>query len=233
MTSTRRLRTDRPTLLRPEWLLAMLAPAMVVLGLSLQLAPLVFLLYHVVLCLLVPWLMSRRRGLGWRAHAADLALAPRGVAVGLVCGLALAASPLVLAAVVPSLLPTATRLGEVLARWGLDPGRLGPVLLFLALVNGPAEELFWRGWLPTRLGTGVRPAIALCVLFVSYHVVTIAALAPGMVAAVAMLAGVAAAAGCWAWMRWRWASVWPALLSHLGAAAGYALVARSIMTAEG
>lgn len=211
----------------------MLAPVLVVLGLSMQRAPLVFLSYHVVLCLLVPWLMSWRRGLGWRSHVAELAVAPRGVAVGVVCGLTLAVLPLALAAVVPSLLPDATRLGEVLARWGLDPGRIGPVLLFLALVNAPAEELFWRGWLPTRLGMGVRPSVVLSLLFVSYHVVTIAALAPGIVAAAAMLAGVAAAAGCWAWMRWRWQSVWPALLSHLGAAMGYALVARNIMAAGG
>lgn len=227
------MRTDRPAWPRPEWLLAALAPVVVVVGLLLGQAPLVFLFYHVGTCLLVPWLVSRRRGLDWRAHMAELALVRRGVAVGLACGLMLAISPLILAALAPSLLPDAMQLAEVLARWGLDPGRIGPVLLFLALVNGPAEELFWRGWLPTRLGTGARPSVVLSLLFVSYHLVTIAALAPGIVAAAVMLAGVGVAAGCWAWMRWRWASVWPALLSHLGAAVGYALVARSIMTAGG
>lgn len=211
----------------------MLAPVVVVGGLQLQRASLVFLSYHVGLCLLVPWLLSWRRGLCWRGHLAALALAPRGVTVGLVGALVLAALPPALATLMPSLLPDAAQLGRVLDRWGLDADRLGPVLLFLALVNGPAEELFWRGWLPTRLGTGVRPTIALSLLFASYHAVTVVALAPGMSAAVVMLAGVAAATGIWAWMRWRWGSVWPSLLTHLGASVGYALVAGDIMTGWG
>jgi membrane protease YdiL (CAAX protease family) len=224
------LRTDHAPGWRWEWCLALLAPVVVIVGLVvLRRAPLVFLFYHVGLCLVVPWLVSRREGLGWRAHAAALGLAPRGVLVGLGSGLLLAAVPPVLFALVPAFFPDAERLGSILVRWGLEGRDVGATLLFLALINGPAEELFWRGWLPTRLGDGAGAAVVLSLLFTSYHVVTIAALAPGAVAAAAMLAGVAAAAGCWAAMRRRWGSVWPALLSHTGAAVGYALVARGIL----
>ncbi|MBU2502234.1 hypothetical protein KJ682_12960, partial [bacterium] len=61
------------------WAAAVAAPILVILGLTvLHSAPAVFLAYHLGLCLIMPAVLSRREGLGWRAHARKLGLAPRG-----------------------------------------------------------------------------------------------------------------------------------------------------------
>ncbi len=222
---------------RTAWLLALAAPlaaAGALLGLQSVWA--VFLLYHGLICLLIPALIARRRGRSWRHHVRELALLdpggrwPRAVARrGLGAAVALAALPPLALWLVPGLFPEPAGLLGVLADWGLQGTSVWWALGFLILVGAPAEELFWRGWLHSRLVAG-RPrawpsATALTLLFTSYHAVTLRVLAPTTTAAALMLAAVLAAAGIWNWSRWRWASVWPALLTHVGAALGYGLVA--------
>lgn len=216
---------------RRAWLLAILAPGVAAGALLLGGAWWVFALYHGGCCLLAPAVLARRAGRSWRQHARDLGLvAPRpgGWRIGGALAVACAAAPPVGAWLWPDLFPAADRLWPVLTGWGLTPATLGAALAFLAVGGAAAEELLWRGWLPTRLGRGRRPlvaAVALVLLFGSYHGVTLARLAPGTAATAVMLAGVVLAAGVWSGLRWRWRSVWPPLLGHVGAACGYALVA--------
>ncbi len=212
--------------LRWEWLPAVAAPLLVAAGLlAAHSVTLVFLAYHLGLCLALPWLVSWRHGDGPGPLGADRP----AVAVGLGLALVGLAVPLLAWRWWPVLLPDAAALRNVLAGWGVDAAAPGPVLLFLALVNGPAEELFWRGWLPARLHPGWAGQAALAVLFSMYHTITVGALAPSPTAAALMLALVLAAAFFWTWSVRRWRSLWPAILSHAGASLGYVAVCRLIL----
>jgi len=216
------------------WLLAALAPLLVAAGLlGLRSVVAVVLLYHVGLCLVVPALIARREGLGWREHARRLGLGGPDVAhalrlgtgLGLVCGVA----PERVFRVRPEWFPDAAALRDVLAGWGAGPAAPGLVLACLGVVNGPAEELFWRGFLQPRLVHGMRSACALVLAFSSYHVLTIERLAPGPAGFSLMLGGVVIAAIAWTWLRRRTESVWPSLLSHAGATLGYLAVCWQVL----
>lgn len=219
---------------RNRLLVAASAPLLVVLALrELGSAPLVFAAYHVGLCLLVPWLASRREGLSVAAHLRTLGLERRGLQLGLGLALASALIPPLAWLQWPGLFPDAARLREALDGWGLAVRSPGTFLFFLAIVNGPAEELFWRGWLLRSTGDGRRPGaasrLAFALLFTSYHAVTIGRLAPTPAAAALMLGAVLAGALAWNWSRARWGSVWPALLSHTGASCGYLFVCARLL----
>lgn len=219
---------------RSRLIAAVAAPLLVVSGLLLlRSAPFVFVSYHLGLCLLVPLLASRRAGLGVAAHLRALGIERRGLQLGLGLALATALLPPLAWTLWPQLFPDATRLKSALADWGLASRAPGAFLFFLAMVNGPAEELFWRGWLLRPGAGGARPGpalrLALAALFTSYHVVTIGRLAPTPGAAALMLASVLAGALFWTWARARWDSVWPALLSHTGASCGYLFVCARLL----
>lgn len=236
--STRaRSRASEPR--RRTWLLAALAPLLVTVGLAgLQSVAFVCASYHLGLCLLIPWLLARREGLSWHEHAARLGLAAlfdsdspatgrsRGLRLGLGAALGVLSALSVPLAffLAPDLFPTGTQLREVLRSWGADPARCAPLFAFLLLFNGPAEELFWRGYLQDRLLRGPGSAVGLVLLFASYHALTVGRLAGGPGAAALMLAGIVLAGAFWTWSRARWRSIWPALLSHTGAVAGYLAV---------
>jgi membrane protease YdiL (CAAX protease family) len=207
-------------------------PLIVALGLLvLHSAPMVFLTYHLGLCLLLPALISRRAGLSWSAHGERLGLSRRGLCAGLALGLLSGLAPPIVFAAAPSLFPDAVRLRSALATWGLDSTAPAAFLFFMALVNGPAEELFWRGWLLRDPATSRGVRLALALLFASYHVLTVGRLATSTGAAVLMLAGVLGGAFFWTWSRWRWGSVWPALLSHTGATCGYLYICARVLDA--
>lgn len=221
------------TILLRSWLLAALAPLLVVVGLAgLQSVAFVFAVYHVGLCLAVPALIARREGLSWREHARRLGLVSertderaQRILVSSLClgGLFALAAPLAYL-LVPDLFPDGEQLRMVLRSWGADPDRPMLLLAFLALVNGPAEELFWRGYLQDRLLRGPWSATCLVALFSCYHVLTVGRLAASPMAAALMLSGIVLAAGFWTWTRIRRRSVWPAILAHTGATLGYAAV---------
>jgi membrane protease YdiL (CAAX protease family) len=217
---------------RHTWLPALAGPLLVVLGLTvLHSAPLVFACYHVVLCLAVPAWMSRSAGLSLSAHMQALGLARRGLQTGLALGLVSALAPPGLFLLAPALFPDAVRLRAALVDWGLEAAAPAGFLFFLALVNGPAEELFWRGWLLRSPSPGRGQQGLLAVLFTSYHAVTIGRLAPTVGAGALLLTGVLGAALLWTWSRARWQSVWPALLSHTGATCGYLFVCARLLDA--
>lgn len=209
------------------------APLLVATGLVvLRSAPFVFVAYHLLLCLLVPALLSRRAGLGLVAHARSLGLGRRGLQAGLLLGLGSALVPPLVFAFAPSLFPDVERLRGALADWGLPPAAPAFFLFFMAVFNGPSEELFWRGWLLRDPVPGRPVRAALAVLFTSYHVLTIGRLAPTPAAVAVLVAGTLLGALAWTWMRARWRSVWPPLCSHTGITCGYLYVCARLL-AEG
>jgi membrane protease YdiL (CAAX protease family) len=218
---------------RSRLLAGLAAPLLVAFGLVvLRSAPFVFLAYHLGLCLLVPAWLARRSGRGLGEHARTLGLGRRGLQSGLLLGLASALVPPVAFALAPSLFPDATHLRGTLAAWGLPPQAPAFFLFFLAVFNGPAEELYWRGWLLREPTPRWPLRAALVLLFTSYHVLTIGRLAPTAGAAAPLTVVTLLGALAWTWMRARWESVWPPLCSHAGATCGYLYVCARLL-AEG
>jgi membrane protease YdiL (CAAX protease family) len=191
-----------------------------------------FLTYHVVICLVVPLVESRLvRHATLRDHARYVGITGgdmrAGVMTGLTCALAMGGGIAVSFALFGSRFLHHNRAAIVLERWGLDPGSIWLMLVFMVLFNGIAEELFWRGYMHRRLDR-LQPrwsAIALIAAFyASYHAVTIGALFHDTIVTVCFLLAVLTAGCLWGWLRDRHGNSWPALLGHMGATAGYMIV---------
>jgi membrane protease YdiL (CAAX protease family) len=213
-----------PTLI---WMLA--APAVMIVALiGLHSAWAALLFYHLGLCVLSPWLQARRRGRTWREHAAALAWRrPRtteGWWVGLLSGLLLGGAALLAFALLDGAILVPRIVRDTLAGWGVSAGYYPVLALLLLLGTGLAEELFWRGFIQGRLtgDLGARRAILQTALgFTVYHGLTLAALTRNALWTAAGALLVCGAGIFWGWLREEYASVWPAALSHAGAAAGY------------
>jgi len=185
-----------------------------------------FLIYHLGLCILLPAAV-----LGPRAYARGVGLVGsrvrEGVRTGLVLGAVLAAGQIAVLAWGADLFFADERVAASLVAWGAGPERAGPLLAIMLVLNGPAEELYWRGWVHGRLSGSPdrRRTIALTALaYASYHGATLGALFGSWLVALLILAAVWGAGCLWGWLRERCGNVWPALLSHAGATLGYMFV---------
>ena len=215
-------------------LILALPPALVVAGLLvLHDVFAVFALYHVGACLVLPAVVNLAgRRTGWVEHIATLGLTGPGTRRGLLLGAVLAAASVALVLGAFALRGTAWLAGnavtDALASWGAPPGRWPAVVFFMVMVNGPAEELYWRGFVATELAEARSRAARLLLpsaCYASYHGVTVLLLVRSIEAAALMLAAVLVGSVFWAWLRERTGSVWPALLSHTAATAAYMAVA--------
>lgn len=206
-------------------LLLIAAPLSVVLTLSdLRVT---FLVYHLLLCLVVPFIHSKIRRFGWREHLGLLGLARPSRAVlveGAATGLAMAIGTVIVFSWSGSALLEPGRVAQAMAAWGVEPAGSSFVFAVMLMLNGPAEELFWRGWVHGRLAH-VRPrALALGIAtsgYASYHLVTLQALFPSTGARAVAFTGILLAGSWWAWRRERCGTVWGPLLAHMGATLGY------------
>jgi membrane protease YdiL (CAAX protease family) len=229
------------------WCLACLAPAAAAVSLLLLRSVwAVFALYQVTCCLLLPVLDTRLRGRrGWQDHLAALGLrrdrcsvrtAALGLGLGALTGVVVAGF-LALTAEVST---PAQRLRQAMALWGISTAAWPWVLAFMLTIHVPAEELFWRGYVQTRLIGGAAPVglvprnrrrrppqrviarlALLSLLYASYHAVTLFALVPDRRLAGAMFVAVWAAGGFWGWLRWLTGGIWWPLAGHGGAVAAY------------
>ena len=225
--------------MKPALLLLMIAAPLLVAAALLAGggAPVVYAAYQLGVCLALPAAVDvGARGWSWSRHARHLGLTgpgtKRGLALGLALGLAAAGGILGFFALAGARVLDGADLADALRAWGLPPERLRAAALFMALVAGPAEELFWRGFCAAELADVRRRAVRLGVpslLYASYHAVTLARLVGGIAWPLALFAAVAAAGWAWAWLRERTGSVWPALLSHGAAAGAYTLVAAGLV----
>jgi len=231
--------------------LAVIAPVVVVACIEvLHSAWWTFALYQMGICLVFPAIESRLKGRSWRDHAEMLGLVqgrdefgkgsgdsvarsgtgvrhPMGVAVALGVGTAVATAAFLLLTRDRFLDPE--RLEATVSGWGVPPEQILLALGFMAVVNAPAEELFWRGYFPGRIArihSHRRPPLWLAVflpafLYASYHVATISRLVGTLPGTLWMAGGVLGGGLLWGWLRWRTGSVWPALLSHSGGVLAY------------
>jgi len=188
--------------------------------------PSVFVAYHLVWCLAVPalaWLATGRSGrlrdvVGLRAPGR------RGWGAGALLGAATAVGIPVALLLAGDLVPGVDVLGDRLEAWGVPTGASVPLAAYMVLVNSPAEELYWRGFVHERLAAWTSRAAAIglaTAAFTSYHVYTVYALTGEVLATTVMVAGVLAGGLAWAVLREATGSSVPAVLAHAGAAVGY------------
>jgi membrane protease YdiL (CAAX protease family) len=119
-----------------------------------------------------------------------------------------------------------------LAAWGVTRGNLPLVLWFMTLVNGPAEEMYWRGFVLREVGglrPGFGPILLVALFYASYHGLTVHLLVGALPVAVLFMAAVVAAGLFWGWLRARTGSLWPALISHTAATGAYLAVAGPLL----
>jgi len=220
-------------------LLLMLAAPAVVVGLLLAFHDVftVFGVYHLGICLVLP-LVANVAGARMTVaeHGARLGLTGRGTGramiLGLVLALVMGGGMLGVFALWGERLLAGNAVVETLADWGAPPARHGPLFVFMALGNAPAEELFWRGFVASEMPDTVsRPQRLLLpsICYASYHAATVLLFIPDARVAFLMLAAVLMAGTFWAWLRERTGSVWPSLLSHTGATLAYMAVARPLL----
>ncbi|MFO7654893.1 MAG: CPBP family intramembrane glutamic endopeptidase [Candidatus Krumholzibacteriia bacterium] len=105
------------------------------------------------------------------------------------------------------ILPFASeQIGAIYARGGSFPP--AAIFLLLLLVTGPAEEIFWRGFLQGRLMEryGARSGwLIASAIYAGVHLWSLNL----------MLVGAAAVAGLfWGWLYWRWGRLAPVIISH-------------------
>ncbi len=192
----------------------------------------VFVGYHILVCLILPLLDSliiRRTSL--RDHLAYVGLTgPRcraGFVVGMGLGAALGMGTVGFFALWGNELLAGNEVEDVLAGWGMSPDQVLAMTVFMVLGNGMAEELYWRGFLHRRLEPARHRGLAIGVTalcYTSYHIFTLGSfLADGWLVAL-LTAAVLAGGLFFGWLRERFGNVWPALLGHAGATAGYMVV---------
>jgi len=197
----------------------------------------VFAVYHLGFCLILPAVQNfLRRGFTARDHLEFLGLTGPGTARGLLLGLGLgvilAGGTFLAFRLFGGILLAGHNVPEILGMWGVDQDNMPLLFWFMILVNGPAEELYWRGFLHGEM-SGRKPRTSTILLiaacYASYHGLTVFLLVPNLPVALLFLAAVFAAGFGWGWLREKTGSVWPPLLGHAGATASYMIVARPLL----
>ena len=111
-----------------------------------------------------------------------------------------------------------------LSAWGIGSEATAWLFIYMLVFNSGAEELFWRGFVHRRFTHWEDRTKALLLItsaFASYHLFTVYVLTGDLLVSIVALGGVFIGGLTWAWLRETYHSVYPALLGHLGATAGY------------
>jgi membrane protease YdiL (CAAX protease family) len=198
----------------------------------------VFAAYHLGFCLVLPAIRNLfRRRLTISQHLEYLGLTgpgtTRGLALGLGLGAALGGGTILVFQIFGDVFLADQNVPAVLARWGVNQSNLPVMFWFMTLINGPAEELYWRGFVHRETeGKSQRrnTILLIAACYASYHGVTVYLLIADEMIALLFMASIFAAGSAWGWLREKTGSVWPALLSHAGATIGYMIVARPLLS---
>lgn len=193
--------------------------------------PAAFLVYHVGWCLIVPAVVSLVQGRGPAEHRDALGLRRARDRQALGAG-ALVGTAMFLGILVPFVLFGDVLLGEAdlagqLTTWGVPAGAAPALFVYMIVFNSGAEELYWRGYVHERLASWSDRWTAIFLatgFFASYHYYTIASLVQDRLLAAVMTVGVFLGGLAWAILRERYDTVYPAILAHVGATAGYMTV---------
>ena len=141
----------------------------------------------------------------------------RGLMVGLVWGLAIAAGMLVAYRLLVFGRIDAEALREIAVKNQFArPAMYLAFAAYLTLVNSLLEEYVWRWFVQSRCALLMRPAAAIglaALFFTLHHVVALRAYL-GWGATLTASAGVFVGGALWGWMYQRYRSVWPGFISH-------------------
>ena len=178
-----------------------------------------FILYHSVICLMLPLLAARlQKGekrlsfLGLRGGRTSVSLA-----LGLFLGVILLAVIKIFFFSLGEEFLDGAKLAANLRAWGLSDLRHPLFLVYFVVGNSLVEELFWRGFLLGRFLRSSRP-LAACLLvsfyFVQYHVLTVFLLfSPGALPVLTPLLFVGSLG--WCYLRLVTRDIYAVALSHL------------------
>ncbi len=113
---------------------------------------------------------------------------------------------------------------RVVGLWGITPGPIAYLYAAGLILNGAAEELFWRAHLSSTLA-GARPrwlAVGLpALVFGAQHIFVMSALVTNPAALAVMMAGITAAGFLWAILYDRFKRLSMTIMSHALAAVAY------------
>ncbi len=115
---------------------------------------------------------------------------------------------------------------DTLNKWNLDSSNLFVFLFMMIAGNSILEEIYWRGYVFSRLKklTGSRNTVVLTALFyTSYHLITTITLF-SVAHALLLSAAIFLVGVFWACLRIKYDSIIPAVISHLLADLGLMLI---------
>ncbi len=182
---------------------------------------LTFLLYHGMVCLLVPFLALRREA---KPEALGLkgGNAKRSAVIGLGAGLVCAALVLVAGYYFADRLINGEKIAGLLSGWGLSAPKHPAFLIYFVAFNSLVEELFWRGYLWHEYNKVYRPlsvSLFISFFFIQYHILTVSLLFPPG-AVLLFIPLIFAASLGWCYLRHKLGNVHAVVVSHLLADAG-------------
>ena len=188
-----------------------------------------YILFYGVVCVVVPLLdrvVLHRQNVREFFRFIGLVNIRKSLLPGLIVGTVFLAAIYLFFLIFSRQLIDTSSMTNVLDKWNLDSGNLFVFLFMMIVGNSILEEIYWRGYIFSRLRklTSPRNTVILTALFyTSYHLittVTLFSLVQGLLLSSAIfLVGI-----FWAYLRIRYESIIPAVISHLLADLGLMLI---------
>ena len=188
-----------------------------------------YILFYGVVCIAVPLLdrvVFHRQNVHEFFRFIGLVNIRKSLLPGLIVGGVFLAAIYLFFMIFRAQLINTSSMTSALSRWNLNSGNLFIFLFMMIVGNSILEEIYWRGYVFSRLQklTSSRNTMILTALFyTSYHLittVTLFSLVQGLLLSSAVfLVGV-----FWAYLRIKYESIIPAVISHLLADLGLMLI---------
>ena len=222
--------TEKENILLPVLILLLLPAAAVFTGLVLLNSIFAtYILFYGVVCVAVPLLdrvVFRRQTMSEFFRYIGFMNVRKSLLPGLIVGAVFLAAIYLFFMIFSRQLIDTSSMTNALDKWNLDSGNLFVFLFMMIVGNSILEEIYWRGYVFSRLKelTGPRNTVILTALFyTSYHLITTVTLfsvTQGLLLSSAvLLVGV-----FWACLRIKYESIIPAVISHLLADLGLMLI---------
>ena len=206
------------------------APASIATGLFLfKSAAVTFILFHGVVCLLIPFVdLAVIRG--YRADRIALYLGfenlRRNILPALLAGISLCAAVFLFFVLLQGRIMDLSAVQTLLLEWGIHPSDTLWFFSVMVVLNSVVEEIYWRGFIFSRLREHVNPGMTVflsSIFYASYHGMTTGALFTPVYAVICTTA-VFLGGTFWGYMRLRRNTVWYGVVTHLMVDFGIMLV---------
>jgi len=192
---------------------------------------LVFIVYHLVICLTVPLvdlLLIKRLSLGKSLKFLGFTYdnINKSIITGLIHGTA------ILTLTTGGFLLfhdffNSDNIINTLKSWGVKEDDKWLIFLFMILFNGIVEEVFWRGYLYAKFQDYFSRWIVISVVslfYTSYHLATVLKFFPLSYISILMVLSILIAGLIWGWTRYYFKNIWASAIGHTLATIGYMVV---------